>query len=323
MKIKKINSNLLALVNILNDGYYHDGESLGKQLGMTRAAICKLIKKLKSYGVCINSIKRKGYALLDPLVLLDKCAIQQSLTHVIDIDIFESLPSTNDYLKSFKRLTQPKICLAEQQTHGKGRLNREWYSPFGQNIYFSCLYFMERDISELAGLSLIVSLAVIKLLNQYYIPNTHVKWPNDILFQQCKLSGSLIEVEAESHGICRIIIGIGININMLSADDNNINQKWTSLRAITKNYFDRNKICALLIEILLIYLKKFEHFGFETFIQEWQAVDFLRDKQLSLKCGQREFKGLARGINHLGNLLLEVDHGIIKTFSSGDTSIIK
>ena len=83
-----MNSHLSAIATILHDGHYHDGVTLGKKLGITRAAVCKFIKKLKDYGINIHSVKQKGYALLEPFVLLDRMAIQQQLkNNDLDIDI--------------------------------------------------------------------------------------------------------------------------------------------------------------------------------------------------------------------------------------------
>lgn len=323
MRNKKINSHLKMLVSQLNQGGYHDGDSLGKQLGISRAAICKLIAKLKNYNVAMDAIKNKGYKILEPFILLEEEKIKKNLKSSPAIEIFESLPSTNDYLKAYRGATHPRICLAECQTKGKGRFQRNWHSPFAQNIYFSCLYYLEKDIGELAGLSLVVSLAIIKLLKQYGVADVYIKWPNDIICQGGKLSGSLIEVEAESYGICRVIIGIGINVNMLHAPLDIITQEWTSLRTLTQQYFDRNEICADLINILFSYLQQFDETGLKSFLSEWKAVDLLIDKTISLKCGNQLFTGRAAGINEMGHLLLEMPEGTRKTFSSGDTTILK
>src|SRR3990167_7785614 len=101
MKPLKLNSNLIKLVNILNDGQYHDGTTIGKSLNMTRSAVWKTIRKLTGYGIKIDSIKGKGYALQEPLILLNKQAIWKGLTHQnIEIEAVENITSTNDYLES-------------------------------------------------------------------------------------------------------------------------------------------------------------------------------------------------------------------------------
>lgn len=323
--IKKLNSNFVKLVNILNDGHYHDGSTIGESLKLTRGAVWKAIKKLESYGIKIDSIKGKGYALLEPLVLLEQKKIQRKLVvkKKINFSIFESIDSTNEYLKLFKQNHSIKICIAEQQAQGKGRLGREWYSPFGKNIYLSCLYPFQKDVSELAGLSLVVSLAMMRTLKSYGLSDLlFVKWPNDILYEHKKLSGSLIEIQAESHGASHAVIGIGINVNMLN-DERHIAQAWTSMQKILGSYIDRNDLCSRLINNLLSYLQQFDSQGFSRFITEWMQSDCLTNQIVTLKNLDQEIKGKVTGINEQGHLLLQLTDGTVQAFSSGDTSVVR
>ncbi|TAK77921.1 MAG: biotin--[acetyl-CoA-carboxylase] ligase [Gammaproteobacteria bacterium] len=322
--IKKANANLIKIVDILNDGDYHDGETIGKKLKMTRSAVWKAIKKLEGYQIAIDSVKGKGYALLQPLILLEASKIKHHLVNEkLDIAIFESIDSTNDYLKAFKNSQAIKICLAEQQTRGKARLGREWYSPFGENIYFSCLYPFQKDVSELAGLSLVTSLAVLKTFKEIGVKEKlFVKWPNDILCDNKKLSGSLIEIQAETHGVSSAIIGIGMNVNMIQ-DDAQISQAWTSVQKILGCYVDRNEVCAKLINHLIAYWQQFDAQGFAPFIEEWMASDCLMQQAITLNNLDKKIKGKVVGINEQGHLLLKLTDGSVRAFSSGDTTIAK
>ena len=219
--LKKFNDILVKIAGLLSDGEYHDGVTLGKQLGVSRAAVWKMIKKLIHYGIHIEAVKGRGYVLREPLILLDRMQIIESCSvpqlRASQIEILESVSSTNDYLKKFKSPASVKFCLAEHQLGGRGRLQRQWYSPFGRNIYLSCLYSFQKDISELAGLSLVTSLAILKALRNWVADEKlAVKWPNDIFFENKKLAGSLIEIQAETHGVSQVIIGIGLNVNMAS-----------------------------------------------------------------------------------------------------------
>lgn len=323
--MKPLTTGLTNLVSLLNDGQCHDGTRIGRELNITRSAVWKAIKKLENYGIKIDSAKGKGYSLLEPLILLKQKTIEQNIAHKnIDIQVFETVNSTNDYLKSGLPHKTVKICLAEQQTQGKGRLHRSWYSPFGQNIYFSCAYLMQKDVSELAGLSLVVSLAIIKTLESFHLPHPLlVKWPNDIIYDNKKISGTLIEVQAESHSICHAIIGIGINANMMPEKNLPITQNWTSLRNIIGNYVDRNQLCILLIDHLITYLTLFQQQGLSSFMTEWSNVDFLFNKKIILKCGNKKISGQAKGVTNIGRLILKLSDGTSQTFSSGDTSIMK
>jgi BirA family transcriptional regulator, biotin operon repressor / biotin---[acetyl-CoA-carboxylase] ligase len=320
---RKLNKNLIKMAGILSDGEYHDGTTLGGQLNMTRSAVWKMIKKLENNDIKIHSLKGKGYALPHPLILLDANKIKKNiLSNGIHLEVFESISSTNDYLKKSKHTNTIKICLAEQQTQGKGRFNRKWVSPFGKNVYMSCLYPFKKDISELSGLSMAVSLAIVKVLKQIAaINDLFVKWPNDIVHDNKKLAGCLVEIQAETHGACQVVIGIGVNVNMLH--DNEISQPWTSLQKMTQTYFDRNELCAALINYLLDYLQTFESKGLAFFIDEWKAADCLTEKKVALKTMNEPVYGKAVGINEQGQLLLKLQDGKIKAFSSGETSILK
>lgn len=322
---KKLNANFVKLVSLLSDGKYHDGTTIGDKLQMTRSAVWKLIKKLENYQIKLDSIKGKGYALLEPLVLLDVKQIKKKCTHSkVDISIFESIDSTNAYLKTIVDKDKITVCLAEQQTHGRGRFNREWYSPFAKNIYLSCLYPFQKDVSELAGLSLVMSLAIIKTLKESGIhEKLYVKWPNDIVYDAKKISGSLIEIQAETHGACHAIIGVGVNTNMLEESVDAISQAWTSMQQVLKTYVNRNSVCVNLLNNLLDYLQCFAVKGLAPFINEWQHADCLMDKLIAVTNVHETIEGKVMGINEQGHLLLQLKNGKLRAFSSGDTSIVK
>lgn len=269
--------------------------------------------------------KNKGYCLTHPLILLDKQKIASALEiKSIQFDLFNQIDSTNDYLKATSRINKLAICIAEMQTKGKGRFHRSWYSPSKQNIYLSLKYFFNRNISELAGLSLICGLAVCRAIETtYYLPlPIFIKWPNDIIYGSKKLAGVLIEIQAENHGFCSVVIGVGLNVNMQNNTDKKINQDWMSLINITEVYQDRNKLCAALINHLMHCLEEFKKYGFSLFENRWREKDYLFNKSLRLKSSQSEFQGIAAGINEQGNLILKFD-GSQKAFSSGDVILVK
>lgn len=320
--IKKMNPTLIKVVNFLNDGAYHDGNSIGQKLKISRNAVWKTIKKLTDYGINIEAIKGKGYRMPNPLLLLEKEKIKKQVKHKIDLVCYEYLPSTNDYFKSVKS-NDVMFCVAECQTHGKGRLGRNWYSPFGQNLYLSCFYPFKKDMSELAGLSLVVSLAIYQTLKSHGLGNDlQVKWPNDVIYQQQKIAGNLIEVQAETHGSCYATIGVGINVNMTDAKVS-LNQKWVSIGEILGIYLDRNNLCAALIDHLLDHVKEFAVNGLAGFVPLWESLDSLNDQVITLKQSQEKIVGKVNGINQQGHLLLRLKNGKVQAFASGDTSIMK
>lgn len=331
-------NNLLSICKTLEDGAFHAGSSIGQQLGITRAAVWKSIAKLQALGVAIQSIKGKGYALTQPLQLLSAQKIQQKLQDKnIALKIFDQVDSTNNTLKQahFEN-KEIGVCLAERQTAGRGRLQRTWYSPFAQNIYASIRYGVATDVSELSGLSLVIGLATCKAIESVIesvidpsltlktsLPCLQVKWPNDIILQQKKLSGILIEMQAEAHGFCQVIIGIGINVNMRAADNPPIEQAWTSLADSYGHYFDRNILVIALIKQVTDYMKKFTQHGLSYFMPEWEKRDYLHGKTINLCNGRHTQRGVCAGINHDGHLQLNTASKKILAFAAGDSKIIK
>ena len=325
--MKKISPNLMKVTKLLSDLEFHDGTSLGDYLNITRTAVWKVIKKLEAYQVPLTSTKGKGYQFHEPLILLEKLRIKKLLkTKSMQLEVYEEVDSTNDQVKKIydpkKKIT---VCLAETQTQGRGRFQRHWHSPFAQNIYISLLYPFNKDISELAGLSLIVGLAICKTLESCCNLSKPllVKWPNDVMYDNQKLAGSLIEVQAQTNDTCQVIIGIGLNVNMQLDPDKKIKQTWTSLKESTNQFYDRNILTASLIEHVTDYLDQFAQLGLKSFLNEWRTRDYLFNKPVHLKSHHEELRGIGQGISEHGHLLIKLNDNSLRSFSAGDTTLLK
>ena len=325
--MKKINRQFNKLVAILNDGAYHDGDALGVALNVTRAAIWKMIEKLREYGVVIQSVKGKGYQLKSPLFLLDDEKITAAFVgQPIKITCVESVTSTNDYFKSHRAIdkTTLDVCLAEHQTEGRGRHGRMWVSPYGQNIYMSCRYHFDKDLSELGGLSLVVGLAVSDSLKAMgFDSGLSIKWPNDVMWNGKKLAGILVEVRAEAHGLSEVVIGIGMNVNLSHEVAQQINQGVTSLSEIQGTHCDRTVLAIQLVKQLVADLALFQQNGWDAFKLRWEAVDFLQGRAITLLQAEKKVAGVACGVSHQGYLLLQQEDGCVKTFASGEATVSK
>ena len=324
--MKNTNEKLVEICNILNDLNFHDGTSIGAELNISRTAVWKWVSKLQSYGIEITKVKGKGYLLKEPLILLDSKKIETLLKseHFI-IDTVESIDSTNNYLNNHNKSATPHICIAEHQTRGRGRFSREWYSPFGKNIYFSMQYSIQQDISQLGGLSLAVGMIVCKAIEKACkLPNRlMLKWPNDITYNGKKLAGVLIEVRAEVNGNCSVIIGIGINVNMPITNKVTFNQEWASIMQITGSPQDRNNICAILIDKLTLGIEQYLITGFKSYMPEWKKRDSLFGKMIQIQDGNEIFKGIATGVDLQGHLLINLETNIKKAFAAGEATLFK
>jgi BirA family biotin operon repressor/biotin-[acetyl-CoA-carboxylase] ligase len=185
-------------------------------------------------------------------------------------------------------------------------------------------YFFQRDMSELSGLSLVVGLAICHALETSLIlkDKIYVKWPNDIVVAAQKIAGVLIEAQAEANGYCRVVMGMGINVNMQHAAQDEINQAWQALQNLTGSYIDRNILVINLINTLIDYLERFSQEGLKSFITQWERKDILFGHPVQLRPISKEYQGIGAGINAQGHLLLKNEHGI-HAFSCGDTSLLK
>lgn len=318
-------SNLKKLASLLSDCQFHDGETLGERVGLTRAAIWKMIHKLTDYGIAITSVKGKGYVVNEPLILLDKktiqAALEPTLAKQIDLTVLESVNSTTTHLRHHFNLAKKSFCISECQTAGIGRLGRTWSSPFGLNLYFSYRHHFHCDIADLSGLSLATSIAVLKTLEKFGL-DCKIKWPNDIYCEDKKMAGNLIELIAESNGSCHAIISAGINVNMTHNADK-INQPWTSMRLQTAVLYDRNAIAAELIQQLITTLDHFSTQGLAFFKKTYDQYDYLYQRPVIIQQYQSTLEGKAMGIDDAGRLLLQTAQGVITPISAGDASIKK
>lgn len=260
--------------------------------------------------------------------LLDKTKIEQELRSQkfnVKYSLFltSTINSTNSFLQELEPCSELVVCLAEQQTHGRGRFNRYWHSPFGQNIYCSSRWHLKGSLKKLSGLSLVVSLAVLAMLRELFPNiNLNVKWPNDVLYNGKKLCGSLIEVIPSSNGEGKfdVIIGIGLNVNSDTAEYPLEIKPWCSLFDIMGECFDRNIISARLVISLNNYLNRFLQHGLGEFIDEWNQADCLNNNKITVSHQKTTLSGIACGINELGFLMLKDDLGVMHCLSSGDTT---
>lgn len=315
----KDNKIPLTLIGILADGEFHSGEQLGEQLGMSRAAINKHIQTLRDWGVDVFTVPGKGYSLPDPIQLLNEELIKSQ----IDTGLVAVLPvidSTNQYLLDrLETLQSGDACIAEYQQAGRGRRGRQWFSPFGANLYLSMFWRLEQGPAATVGLSLVIGVVIAEVLRELGAEDVRVKWPNDLYLNDRKLAGILVELTGKTGDAAQIVIGAGINLAMRNVATDVINQSWINLQEAGIN-IDRNALAIRIIKELRKALQLFEEEGLVPFLPRWESLDNFINRQVKLIIGNREIHGISRGINKQGGLLLEQD-GVIKPWVGGEISL--
>lgn len=323
-------SQLKTILRLLADGEYHSGESLGELLGVSRAAVWKQLQKLHSLGIFVESVKGRGYQIPGGLELLDRAQIcagvnQNVLPLLGQLEIFSQIGSTNSYLLA-SQIGSGGVCLAEQQTAGRGRRGRQWYSPFGKNIYLSITWTFDGGVAALEGLSLVVGLAIVRALEGLGLNGVQLKWPNDLLFAGRKLAGILIEMTGDPAGECRAVIGVGINYDMdaEAVSEQQISQPWTDVKKLAQQNLGkppgRNLLVAELLNQLLPLLDDYPEDRFSSYQQEWNSRCAFLGAPVLIHNGTSLQEGILLGVNEQGALRLMSDAGE-KLIFGGEVSL--
>ncbi len=262
--------------------------------------------------------------LLQPDIILaalrGKCPA--AMFGLVELEIHHTIGSTNSQVMT--NLAQPgnriHVCLAEQQTAGRGRRGRHWVSPFGRNIYLSIGQFINLPLTALGGLSLVSGICVVEALQGFGVKDAGLKWPNDVLLAGGKLAGVLVELRpaepGESTTSCGAVIGVGINLFLNPEEAGLIEQSWSQL----SSQVPRNQLAGELAGAILTAIERFTASGFTPFMASWRKHNVLAGREVKVLRGDEQFSGIDRGVNHLGNLLLETESGLVE-FHSGEVSL--
>ncbi|GKW31089.1 bifunctional biotin--[acetyl-CoA-carboxylase] ligase/biotin operon repressor BirA [Pectobacterium brasiliense] len=309
----------LKLIKILSDGEFYSGELLGEMMGMSRAAINKHIQTIRDWGIDIFTVTGKGYSLPAPMQLLDEEVILKHLPEG-GVTVLPVVDSTNQYiLERLDTLSSGDACLAEYQQSGRGRRGRQWFSPFGANLYLSLYWRLEQGPAAAVGVSLVIGIVMAEVLHKLGADGVRVKWPNDLYLKDRKLAGILVELTGKTGDAANLVIGAGINLQMREPAPDTINQGWINLQEAGIE-INRNTLASTLISELRNALAVFELQGLEPFIPRWEKLDNYFNRPIRLIIGNREIHGIDRGIDRQGALLLEAD-GLITPYIGGEISL--
>ncbi|RPD87715.1 bifunctional biotin--[acetyl-CoA-carboxylase] ligase/biotin operon repressor BirA [Luteimonas sp. 100069] len=307
------------------------GDVLARESGQTRAAVWKRISLLREAGVPIVARPGVGYALAQPLSLLDADAIRAALpadarARLSSLEVAWSVDSTNAQLL---RRPMPgalaQVLLAERQTGGRGRRGREWQSPLGAHLYLSLQRGFEGGLARLGGLSLVAGVAAVEAIHGLGIGAVRLKWPNDLVVAGAdgvrKLGGILVEGGGEHAGPARAVLGIGINVRMPEAQAALIDQPWTDLtRCGGSAVPTRDSLAAAVLGAWLPALDLFDREGLAPFRERYARIDALSGAEVEIHTEAAPVRGIAAGIADDGALQVEID-GLLRAFHAGEVSV--
>jgi BirA family biotin operon repressor/biotin-[acetyl-CoA-carboxylase] ligase len=299
----------LALLRLLADGGWRSGVDLARHLGLSRAAVSKQAQGLARWGLEVHTERARGYRLSPALNLLDLPRLRQALAGSAaaydEIELFDTVPSTNAHLMARIVAGGAGVCLAEHQSAGRGRRGRAWHSPFGRNLYLSVAQAYEAGSAALTGLSLAIGAALAEALTGLGIEGVGLKWPNDLLCGGAKLGGILIELQGDTQGPCWAVAGIGLNVNMDASDGALIDQPWTSLARLAGRNWDRTALAAQVITSVRRVMFGFPAGGLAPWLDAYTRFDLLANRPVQVDWAGERISGVARGIDASGALLLD------------------
>ena len=234
---------------------------------------------------------------------------------------FETIDSTNLWAKNNAANFNPDqfTCItASEQTAGKGRLNRNWISPKGLNIYATFYFTLPKGCPFLAQLAQVLSLSCATVLKAKGF-QPEIKWPNDITLAGKKVSGILCEI-LDMKDYYGIVIGIGVNVNMESDLLQTIDQPATSLAQISGKKWDLKEILTPLVEQFIKDLDILKSEKFSYFFEEYNKLLAFKGKMITLNPtpARAQVSGICKSIDREGRLLLLLPSGEMMKLTSLD-----
>lgn len=329
-----------------NKGRAVSGEELAGCLNISRAAVWKAIQELRKEGYCIDAITNKGYCLAPDS---DVLSVEGILPHVKKtsmtdrIHVFKILESTNLTAKKMALDGAPydTVVIAEEQTKGRGRMGRSFFSPPAGGIYMTFILEPRFDTARSVLITTAASVAVCKAIEKVTGISCRIKWVNDIYMEEKKICGILTEAvtDFESGHIDHIVLGIGINYSTA------LSTFPRELSGIAGSLFDKGSETAgnsggkpregisrnhLIAEVINQMLEINENLESRDFIEEYRNRSFVLGKEILVipAAGSGKNPNPAVGIPAAavdidgdGGLVVRYRDGTVQTLNSGEISI--
>lgn len=326
MSIK--NKTLTVLEN--NKGNYISGGKLAEELSVSRNSIWKSIKSLQEDGYNISAITNKGYCLSLDTDILSSQSISKYLSkssNAFNITVYKTINSTNTAVKdlAIKGEKEGNVIIAEEQTEGRGRFGRKFYSPKGTGIYMSLLIRPQISASESFLLTTAAAVAISEAIEAVSGREAKIKWVNDIYCDNKKVCGILTEAafDLESGGLEYAVLGIGINVKTPKEGFPG------EIKDIASEIFDnetfdltdiRSKLVAEVLDRFWSYYKDIEQ---KTFLTAYRRRSLLIDKEVFITSRNSSKKALVLDIDDECRLKVRLEDGSIQFLSSGEVSVKK
>ena len=307
-----------------NKGDYISGGQLADNLGVSRNSVWKAIKALEKSGYEINAIPNKGYCLAEKNDILSSYSIKQHLKNPhLDISVFSSVTSTNTILKEMAEqgAKEGTVIIAEEQTAGRGRTGKQFYSPKGTGIYISILLRPDIPAEESLFLTTSAAVATARAIEDVSDKRALIKWVNDIYLEDKKTCGILTEgaFNVETGKLDYAIVGIGINVCIPDGGfPDNIKDIATAI--FDKQTDSINKRSILIANLLDYFMEYYKDFKSKSYVKEYIERSMIIGKTITVIEGSKTSVAKAIDIDKNCRLKVQFEDGTTKWLSSGGDS---
>jgi BirA family biotin operon repressor/biotin-[acetyl-CoA-carboxylase] ligase len=300
------------------------GEEISRRLKVSRTAVWKRMKRLRTLGYEIEASTRSGYRLIQSPDLLTPSEIKPILkTKWVGKAIrhFHTLDSTNSkaYQLALNGAEEGEVVISESQEKGRGRLGREWFSPPFLNLYLSVILRPKISPHQASLITLMAAVATADAIQKFSGLFALIKWPNDILLRGRKVAGLLNEIHSEMDRIHFVILGIGINLNteekMFSEE---IRAGATSLKVEMGQTISRKVFLQSLLQELEKWYTILMKEGSAVILKAWRDRAHIKGRRVKVSSFGETWVGRAIDVDSDGALILETAGGKRKRVVAGD-----
>lgn len=330
MTIGPTDHKLDRLVHLLvrNATVVVPGPKIASEIGVSRSTVWEWVEKLRELGVAIKGHPRHGYQLeklpdiLAPSLVraeLPNAEIGHKVIHYFRTD------STNSAALELGAQAAPHgtVVIAEEQTAGRGRLGRKWYSEKSSGIYASIVLRPPLAPATAPVLTLMAGVAVHSAVRAATGLSGDIRWPNDLLINGKKVCGILTEIRAEVDRLHMVVLGIGINVNQSSMPEE-LREIATSLALEGGRQYSRLHLLAELLRDIERYYHMLLNEGSSAIVREWSAAStYAEGKRVRVKASRDDYSAVTSGLDASGALKVCRDDGRQELLVAGEITELK
>lgn len=322
-------STLQKILELLknNGGAELSSSAICEQLQISRSAVWKHIQSLREQGYQIEAQSRCGYRLV-------ASADRPDATEVLPLLRTKFMGRVLHYQEVTASTNRDAAAAAEaggidgtvfsagEQSDGRGRMSRTWFSPPGANLYFSMLLRPAVATSLAMSLPLVAGIAMAEAIKRLAPElDPRVKWPNDILINGRKVCGILCEMQTQIDcGVRYIIAGAGVNVNLArELFPAELQLTATSLKAESGRVHSRAELLAGVLDAFERHYGVWQREGFNRLAEIMERYDALAGREVSVQQGEQVISGQARGVQEDGALKIQTQQGITAIYSGEAT----